>query len=153
MAATAQANGSVLLQAPAAAEYHWLKGGVPIANAASSTYLVSVSGSYSVLIVSADGCSSKPSDPVALVIVGDIYDAGMAGSRSFPNPAEGTLYYIVENSTAEGTIYSASGAEIHVNVARTREQMTFDVSGLSPGLYLLKIEEEGVVKTIWWVKK
>ncbi|HZY78184.1 MAG TPA: T9SS type A sorting domain-containing protein [Cyclobacteriaceae bacterium] len=152
--ATTQANGDVLLKGPAAAsEYHWLKDGQPITSATAANYMATVSGNYSLLIVSSEGCSSKPSDPLAVVVVGDIYEGGSVTSRSYPNPATTTLYYMVESPNATGIIYNTSGAEIHVSSVRAGDQLIFDVTGLSAGLYLLKIEEEGAVKTIRWVKR
>jgi hypothetical protein len=153
VSATTQSNGDVVLHTTStAAEYYWFREGSPVPGSGSS-YIATQSGNYAVLVISADGCSSKPSDAVSVVVVGDIYDGVSTGFGVYPNPATTMLYYDAETPGVNARLFAASGAEIRVNTIRSGTQLVLDVSQLSPGLYLLRVEESGVAKTIRWVKR
>jgi hypothetical protein len=149
--ATSTLDGFVSLASSAAPEYIWLREGAEISEATTQTYKASEDGSYTVIVVSEDGCHSDPSDPYIAVIVGDIDKLVNAGF--YPNPAHSHIYYQTADASVESVMYNSNGQQLSVSPVRTTDQLTFDIRDLSPGVYLLKIIEGGKAKTIRWIKQ
>ena len=68
---------------------HWFLNGSPITGSVGSapTLTATESGSYTVQVTSADGCTSPPSSAQAIVITGDVTTYLAGEIEVFPNPA------------------------------------------------------------------
>ncbi|MCW3091614.1 MAG: hypothetical protein JWP81_2683 [Ferruginibacter sp.] len=62
------ADGSLTLTSSPAASYQWYKGGVIITGEISQTYLPTTSGTYTVIVKNASGCSSAASLGTAVIV-------------------------------------------------------------------------------------
>ena len=70
-------------------------------------------------------------------------EAKLSGLKVYPNPTQGWLNYLVENTQAEGTDYKleiidVNGQVIYMN-ATTASEGLIDVSMLAGGVYLLRV--------------
>jgi oligosaccharide reducing-end xylanase len=61
-ATTFCAGGSVILTSSSTTGNQWYKDGAAISSATSATYTATISGSYTVIVTSAEGCSSTVSE-------------------------------------------------------------------------------------------
>lgn len=65
------AQGSTLklkANSPTASSYWWRKDGIQIPGATASSYIVSNTGKYDVIVFNAEGCPSDPSEPVEVIV-------------------------------------------------------------------------------------
>jgi len=147
---TSSPTGFVLLESTKADEYTWMKGGVAIPGATSSTYKAESDGTYTVVVTSADGCKSEPSDLYTVVITGDI--ASNNSVVLYPNPAGTHIYYKTDDPTADGSIYSIDGKKTTIVPVLTGDSLVFNVEHLTPGTYVLRISDHGKVSSISWIK-
>lgn len=143
-------TGSVSLLSSSGFAYEWSFNGFPIENSNEQGYDPKETGSYSVVVFSADGCRSVSSDAVPVVYSGDI-DESTPGF--YPNPAEKYIYYQTSGNSVSSMIYTSGGTQIAIKPTRTSEELIYDVSGLTPGVYVLKITVDDTVRTIRWVKR
>ena len=72
----------------------------------------------------------------------------------FPNPANQTLF-VVSPTDADLTLYSVLGHQIAKKAVEANQRSSFDVSGLSDGLYLVKsLATDGTSQVVKvWVQK
>ncbi len=118
----------------------WFKDDMPIAGATGQTYLATESGQYQV-VVTLDGCSSEPSDPVDLFV--GIGEHSSPAFAVYPNPARqkitvNSLHSPMKPETIR--LVSASGKVILSHpLDPSVESMELDVSPLPAGIYFLVI--------------
>lgn len=125
-------GGSVVLAAPAAASYQWLNGTTPIGGANASTYTATASGSYSVTIADANGCSAT--SPATVVTVNPIPAANVvapvsvcaAGSSSASVAAQPGATYAW--TISGGTITAGQGTDTVSFTAGNSGAVTFGVT-------------------------
>ena len=71
----------------------------------------------------------------------------IAGFAMYPNPVTNGEFSISSSSRTEKNIeiFSVNGNQVYKNSVNTRENI--DISNLTPGIYMVRIEEEGKIAT------
>jgi hypothetical protein len=125
----------------------WYKDGLPIPGADGQFYEVSENGTY-FDIVSAGNCISDTSNYIVLLTIGLDELKQEAGILLFPNPARGVLHIRTAGITQPWThfmIINTSGSVVktfYCPDAADPEDMSLDISGLAPGIYVLMVTGE-----------
>jgi hypothetical protein len=139
--------------APAGGTYQWFVNGTAIANAASQSYTTSASGSYSVRITVAGGCSST-SDPFVLVVTGLEPPSLNDEFALYPNPV--TDWLVVALSKWEGkkdiAIFQITGKQVIMHETSGNETKLY-VGDYPSGMYILKIHTQQSVGILRFIKQ
>lgn len=126
-----------------AAAYSWSTGST------APVILVNTSGTYSVVVTNADGCTST--DTIVVNFVVGMEDVGSGAFSVYPNPTKGD--FIVENLSGR-TIESIqltdiSGREIMVKQRPAQNtKVVFEAEALPSGVYYLHIRTETGVENV-----
>ncbi len=137
-----------ILYTLAGGSYEWSYNGSLIPGANDSAIIVQESGTYQLTITDVNGCST-PSLPIA--------HSGNVGLNVeqvphvvgiYPNPNNGTFYIVYDEANQqihEIHVYAANGDEIgNFDLTKTlRNKYLINMPYLSPGLYFIKIVENG----------
>jgi len=144
-------GGSVTLNANTGAglTYQWLKNGISISGAVSSSYVATTKGNYSAFISNSVLCSETsntinvdvpciPIDPNQ-----DRISQSTAVSskeiKVFPNP--GTGIFVIEAPSGQLQIFDSIGRIVKSTYLHNNE-MTLDLSDIADGIYTLKLKTE-----------
>jgi len=142
----------VLLTVNAAGPVQWIRNGETLIQTQGSSLLVTVQGSYTAS-VSVEGCVTT-SEPYSAIVTG--LASEKAGRITlFPNPAASqmTLRMPGDGETVwETRIIRPDGATL-CGETFTGNEHRMDVSGLTPGSYLLTAEGKGTLLTIRFIKQ
>lgn len=131
----------------------WFKDGTAITGATNVIYSVTTAGSYTVQ-TSIDGCKSIMSDASVVEITG-LEDQLDNVISIFPNPATDEIFIKLDqsaSSTAAVDVIDMLGRTIESRHVRFGVQERFDLVRLRKGVYLFKIEADGVVVTRKFVR-
>jgi len=125
----------------------WYRNDTLLPGATGQTYQVYVSGSYTV-VVTLNGCSSDPSEPVDM-LVGFGENASPAGFSFYPNPARDRVTVHLSRPEKKETftlsLCSASGTVIRTYEFDNQvETKTIDISDLASGLYFLRLSGSNI---------
>jgi hypothetical protein len=136
-------------------EYQWMKDGVAIEGATSSSYEVKTSGLYSVIVTSHD--CQVASEEIEFLIT-DVEDqSGRSGFTAYPNPTEG-LVNISGNGLdlSEITVYQLNGRKIFAHnpeLSQNGQQAKVDLTSSRKGIYLIQIRQNNKVVQLKVLKK
>ena len=147
-----------ILEAPAASTWLWERDGMLLQGDTLQTLQLPGTGSYRVRVTNAAGCEawSDPFDVTVLGVHGEPLSAAgefIESFHSWPNPASGTLMVGLRLHRAAATVLSLHdllGREVRrVRLVPSGRDVTerMDVSGLRPGLYLLRLHAEGETRS------
>lgn len=130
------------------ASYQWFLDGVAIDDATESTYTALASGNYSVETMDQEGCPGS-SAPVSIVVTALEYFLGLERIQVSPNPFQDVFQLEIEASetanftlsirTIDGKLIYQSNEEVGPAYRKK-----VDLSGQTPGIYLLSLEKDGV---------
>jgi len=139
--------------APAGGTYQWFVNGTAIANAASQSYTTSASGSYSVRITVAGGCSST-SDPFVIVVTAV---EPLIITRDFsinPNPANDWLTLTLTKMAGKKdiAIYQTTGNQM-TEFETLGNEINLYVGDYSSGMYIVKVSTSNSVGAVKFIKK
>ncbi|MEN2399088.1 M4 family metallopeptidase [Flavobacterium sp. MC2016-06] len=132
--------------------YQWFLNNRPIPNANEKSIITVWEGNYSLQVTNANGCSSisKPFDSKGM-FVGKIINP----FRVFPNPAVDIINLFLADKV-EGEvqikIFGMDGKAVW-NKTYTSIPSNINVSGLSPGVYVLECDVQGKKYTVKIIKK
>ncbi len=143
---TFTASGNLLTCVQSFTSYQWLLNGSAIGGATASTYTVTQSGSYSLLVTDVNGCSAT-SDTTNLTIVG-LQDAmgDWMGLSIYPNPARNefrlrTAAPIGYSITV--TVNDMFGHRFSETVLpELGHEAAFDIKAFSAGTYVVEVVSE-----------
>ncbi|HQW87384.1 MAG TPA: hypothetical protein PLH93_09375, partial [Flavobacteriales bacterium] len=124
--------------------FQWSVDGQAIPGATDGWYVPTASGTYTVTITDANGCTST-SQPYVYIST-TVANGHMDALRAWPNPTSGQLWL----DGAEGERYmvtDASGRLVMQGLATGRPALV-DLGGLAPGLYELRIERGAVLRVV-----
>jgi HYR domain/Secretion system C-terminal sorting domain/SprB repeat len=135
--------GLVLSSVQAWSSYQWLLNGSNINGANASTYTVTQSGSYSLFVTDANGCTAV-SDTTNITLVG--IDHGMgdwADLSIYPNPARGEFRLHTASPIAYGItvrIHDLYGKRYtDQSFAELSQDVVFDLSKFAAGTYIVEV--------------
>jgi PKD repeat protein len=140
---TVTQNGNVL-STQNYSSYQWLAGGNNINNAISQSYTAPASGSYSVVVTDANGCSKTSSVVVLTVGINEV-NAEALKFNLYPNPAESNINIVVENSSEfKFTITNYQGQEIANGIVLNNKQI-INVANYQAGVYIVEVKSGNTI--------
>ena len=120
------------------ASYQWYLNGTEIPGATTDQYTATVTGNYTASIVFDNGCSTITA-PVNIIIASAGHNLNILPITVYPTPVSEQLYLKgIEDSIAY-TITDMTGALV---VKNTASDKSLNVSALSEGVYILRIEQD-----------
>ena len=150
------ANGANLSVNPGYADYDWFYNGNPISGANGSTYTATQNGQYTVIVTDSNGCT-RNSNQVSVNGVG-VDETVFQQLSIYPNPANNVVYIKAENLPAGKLVYSFSdvtGRRLTQQTLAAKGSLNqiIDISGFTPGIYLLTISNsKGAYQTYKLIK-
>lgn len=143
---TITASGVVVTSGQTWVSYQWLLNGVPINGATASTYTATVTGSYSLQVTDANGCTAI-SNVVQVTVVGVADPGGDWNDLSlFPNPARGEFRLRTGSPISYGvtvTITDLAGRRLHEQVLpELAHEVAYDIHRFAPGTYLVEVSSD-----------
>lgn len=147
-------NGNVLSATNAGnfVSFQWYLNGAAIAGGTGANFTPVVSGAYTLVGTSANGCPSFPSDPIQVTIAA-IDDIPLAdnGLLMWPNPATKGIVHLqwpAEALVSRIELISPQGALARSFAPNPHETtLDIDVSEMPAGLYLIKVFGEKGFRT------
>lgn len=130
--------------------YQWLLNGSVIPGATQSYYDAGTSGSYSVMVINASGCSNLSAalefSPSAIT------DLHLQQLNISPNPVSDRLYIkgLTNGLQSAARIYNLSGQQLMLAPVNT--DYSIEVGTLNPGMYFITIEHNGTTFTGKFIK-
>lgn len=129
-------TGNVLSTSQPFTAYQWNLNGQPIQSATGATYTPTVSGSYTVTVYNANGCSSV-STAFPYQSTGIINLLAQQGITVYPNPVSDKAFVSI-TTKGKATLLHIDGRELNT-VDLTPGQNAINLSGFAPGLYLIRL--------------
>lgn len=131
------------LTASGSGSFQWYLNGAPITGATNATYTMTQNGTYTVVVTSANGCSST-SQQFVVTNVG-IHSLSVSnGLMLFPNPSEGANITIqLMNGTLLKTIrVSDISGRVVFEEQPNQYRRILDLSAFPKGMYLIEVINE-----------
>lgn len=143
-------NGNTLTVNNVFSSYQWLdcnNNYAPISGATQQSYLVSVSGSYAVLVTDNNGCADTSACQVITVTNIESFAGSGQVVRVYPNPSVGKVFIDIDGEEGdEVEVWSVMG-KVLVRASVDASGTGLDLSSFAPGLYYIRVIADG--KTIW----
>jgi hypothetical protein len=114
--------------------YQWYLNGNPILGATTQTHIPTQNGTYSLEVGLSNGCTNTSSFLLSSLTITENMNSLLS---VYPNPAQNHIYLGV-NSSTNYTIFDYLGQIVQRDVYKG----SIDISNLSNGWYLIKIEQE-----------
>ncbi|HTH55995.1 MAG TPA: T9SS type A sorting domain-containing protein [Cyclobacteriaceae bacterium] len=129
----------------------WYINGNAIDGATNSIYVLIGAGDYTVTVTQ-NGCTSVSSVFHVGVVTGEI--SSVTEIKAFPNPGNEDIFVSINYpGLANVKIFDTMGQPIQVPTQDEGEFIRCDIRSLSPGLYILKVEENEETHDIKFVKR
>jgi glucose/arabinose dehydrogenase len=141
------ANGNVLTTASPGPDFQWLLDGQPIAGATGTTYTATATGTYSLQITNANGCSAV-SDTISFDFTGMPTPAVPELLAVFPNPTEGLLHIRLSAQTAPDAVLrvgDAMGRSLLVEALSGRQALSLETGAWPAGMYHVEVRSSNGV--------
>lgn len=127
----------------------WYNADGAIEGATGQIYEPETSGYYYVIVTSAEGCESEPSESIYFSMVG-VTNQDKAGNLSvYPNPFTSELnvsFIVAKEERVRISLLNITGREIATiaegSMVQGNHTVTFVPAGLNPGIYLLRMQSE-----------
>jgi plastocyanin len=129
-------------------DYQWIRNNVSIGGATHQTFTATQAGSYKVMITNSSTGCSKTSAVTKIISVKctTVLSAMLPDEvKIYPDPVDQTLTFSMTNDLRGGmeiSIYNALGQKVKtVSVTKDEDfiQHDIDMSGIAPGLYLVRV--------------
>ncbi len=147
-----ESTSSITLTSSAAAGNQWFFNGALIANATTSTLLVSEEGVYTVQ-VTVDECKSEMSDETVVIITGE-GNSMVEPKTIYPNPAENYIELSgLQNKKVQAEISDLTGKMNSIVFEQSEKSHRANVQHLPKGVYLIKIIEGSKMYHLKLIKK
>jgi hypothetical protein len=132
-------NDNLLSLSQPGISFQWWYNGAPIANATESTYTATASGDYFAEITLENGCVTTTS-PVNVIISSVGRNVDLLPLTIYPMPVSETLYLKGIENEFTYMITDVAGTLVRQG---TTSATLLDVSALSEGVYILKMQQQG----------
>jgi hypothetical protein len=130
-------QGNQLVSQTAGSAYEWYRNGVVVNGETNSSITPGVSGNYSLVVTSANGCSGV-SQAVSFIFNG-IDEMKYAVAAFFPNPnSTGSLQVPREWAGGEFKVFDVEGRVVLSSMVNSM----VDISSVSPGVYFVFIKKQ-----------
>jgi Secretion system C-terminal sorting domain len=148
-------GGTVSLSIPTAPNqtYQWLKDGVAISGATNNSYIASEVGKFTVK-VTANGCSATSESVEVRIVLANELPTVSKNFKVSPNPFENSLKINFNEpliKSAQLNLITSTGT-ILKEWTTNQQESSFDVSGLSSGIYILRCEINNKIEAIKLIK-
>ncbi len=135
--------GNLLSSVQVWTSYQWLLNGNTIPGATASGYTATATGSYSLLVTDANGCTAV-TDTLNVTLVGISDPAlGFIGLSIYPNPARGEFKLLTEQPITQSltvSIFDMYGHRFTQQyMPSLGHEVAFDINGYSAGNYLVEV--------------
>ncbi|NUQ23390.1 MAG: SBBP repeat-containing protein [Saprospiraceae bacterium] len=149
-------QGNTLVALETGATYQWIdcgQGDIAIPGATDQSFTPQSSGSYSVQITSATGCSLR-SDCVPLTITGVNHPELNPAMILFPNPGRNQVQIRTKNSLENSilTIYDSFGRKIKQISTSHIADTYIDTGSWPAGMYIFEMNINGIKGYETWIK-
>ncbi len=140
-------NADTILAATTAIAYQWLYNGVEIPGANAQSYLMNLSGAYSLMVTDSNGCTSL-SNPFAYTVNVQELKGTKEGVFIYPNPiALSSTLTVLLNNLKQGRnallFTDITGRVVlkkWIEINSVHQEISIDINGLSPGMYFVSPE-------------
>lgn len=111
-------------------------------------------GTYDLTVTDANGCTYT-AQGIEVPLVNGLSETGIATINVYPNPADDNLYVAVSESMAEAniTVLNLEGQVVLQNALHNQKAFNLDLSDLSEGVYLLKLNNGNASYSKRFMKK
>jgi hypothetical protein len=140
---------SPTLTSSSASGNQWYRNGTAIAGATATTFVATESGSYTVQ-VQIDDCVSQFSEDQPIAITDVLSSEELL---VYPNPVENDLVISGIEQNAEIQLHDAVGRMFSLPLERQGDDYHASMREFPAGLYLLRIDQDGRIKTLKVIKK
>jgi len=134
-----------VLTASTALTYQWYLNDAPISNANARTYAITETGFYEVEVTNAAGCAIK-SNRMSYFTTAIKEDAKFKSFAFFPNPVTQSKLTTSLSAPYDLEFFTLTGKTLVEKKSLKGEEET-DLSGINPGIYLLRVTSEGKTAT------
>lgn len=133
----------------------WYLNGQPIEDANQKQLTAKADGTYTVR-VQVDDCVSQSSDPVVLVITGDLENSKAVELNFYPNPVDDTVVFEITGEEEVPITYSILdlvGRTMASGKATTNKELSLNLAEWKAGTYFLKVQTSNQVYSKQFVKR
>ncbi|MBL7864307.1 MAG: T9SS type A sorting domain-containing protein [Cyclobacteriaceae bacterium] len=158
---TITSNAGPLVSAPTltttnSGPYQWFFNGSLIPGATGITYVTTASGNYA-LAIATDECYSELSDPISIVVVGDI-ESNLQDERMmvYPNPVKRELTISLMDfgpGPVAVALVDLSGRAMDSSSGNGGESIRVDVERYPSGLYIIKAVQGQLTRSRSFIKE
>jgi sugar lactone lactonase YvrE len=143
---------SPTLTSSATSGNQWFLNGAAISGATNATYNATAAGVYKVQ-VKVDDCVSEFSLDQALIVTGDIAVTNSPALHAYPNPTRDYLVIEGISHQVQGKVTNLLGANQTIRQEVKGERLLIYVSELTPGVYVLQVQEPNQTRTLRFIKE
>jgi Secretion system C-terminal sorting domain len=131
----------------------WYFNGVASSGATNATLNVVAAGIYKVQVI-VDGCSSDFSADFPIIVTGDLPLQSSILVAVYPNPVENYLEVIgLKGDVGNTQLVDATGRTSFILLEKSNEAYRASVSHLAAGFYLLRVQDNTIMRQIKFIKK
>jgi hypothetical protein len=135
--------GNLLSSVQVWVTYQWLLNGNTIPGATASGYTATATGSYSLLVTDANGCTGTSAPTTITVVAVADPTQGLIGLSIYPNPARGEFKLLTEQPITQSltvSIFDMYGHRFTQQyMPSLGHEVAFDINGYSAGNYLVEV--------------
>ncbi len=143
-----------VLSSSAGDSYFWFKDGVSIGS--GQVFVATEEGVYAVQVVQIGGCQSELSDPISIVITGDLKSILSSTPILYPNPESDqvTLYLggFEKDKIVFISIIDAQGRILEIATGLGEHEISFNVHTYASGEYIVLLQQDKVKVTRQFIK-
>ena len=130
----------------------WFLDGAAIPGAISNTLSIAAAGIYTVQTTTADGCASAVSVNFPVIVTGDI--ALSQSITLYPNPSRDYVFITgIEDQAPVSSVIDMIGKCTSLKLERLNDLLRGDVSNLSTGMYILRIDDGTQIHQFKFIKQ
>jgi hypothetical protein len=135
---------STVLSTNFGGNHQWFKNGTTISGATNASYTVTSEGSYTVQTLS-NGCTSVLSDPVAIIVTGDVDARALSSIDVYPNPGSDhvtlSLGGFEKDKPVSISIVDMQGRVMEKTSGLGQREISIDIRNYTSGKYIAWLQQ------------